>query len=487
MPPSLPDGGAAAAKTPNTFAAMVDAGVAAHPRAAKAGKGGAADPLAAGESWLFGVQPTLTQSLTGSKKGAVAADDDAPATPASDDQADWWNVPVDALLNAQGAVPPPAWQLHGLHIPVPGDEEGEHAGDPSGLAAGIGSLIAADAGKAGKAAAVAVVSPHAAKAFLKNLQAAGETQPHEPGGDLAAAAMANAMQSAVDAGAHASHTAPHAAVHAAAKVAAPAAIVAPQTDVVAVATLATPAAALANQATHPAIESTIGTSSPAGGRTAPAIENAQASPTPAVQFAADMGTGAQADDQGGANDQRHPSSAATRLEAAVAASQPAATPAENPVFVVPGPAPAPAPAAAAVTQGADAQAASAPTIDPENVDRIVQSMQVSSKQGVMEATVHLRPDYLGDVTIQLKVDGTGVSAVVHAESSGVREWLESKEQTIRQGLSEHGLDLDKFVVDQDGQRQEQAWRDAETAEQQRQSFKRRRPSTGTTQRFEITV
>jgi flagellar hook-length control protein FliK len=126
-----------------------------------------------------------------------------------------------------------------------------------------------------------------------------------------------------------------------------------------------------------------------------------------------------------------------------------------------------------------------PSIDPSNVDRIVQAIQVNTKSGVMEATVRLRPEYLGDVTIQVRVDGGGVSAVVHAESAGVRQWLESQEHTIRTGLAEHGLDLERFVVDPDTQ-QDARQNAQQDAEQQRRQFLRRQAAAAA-QRFEITA
>jgi flagellar hook-length control protein FliK len=104
----------------------------------------------------------------------------------------------------------------------------------------------------------------------------------------------------------------------------------------------------------------------------------------------------------------------------------------------------------------------------------------------MEATVRLRPEYLGDVTINLKVDGSGVSAVVHADTPAVRQWLESNEQTIRSGLAEHGLELERFVVDPNGQQHAQRDAQQDAAEQQRRVW-RRRQSVAAAQRFEITV
>jgi len=137
----------------------------------------------------------------------------------------------------------------------------------------------------------------------------------------------------------------------------------------------------------------------------------------------------------------------------------------------------------AVTPSTEISGGAAPTLPAENVERLVQTMHVNVKAGVMEATVRLRPEYLGEVTIQLRVDGSTVTAVVQTDSAGVRQWLESQEQTIRAGLAAHGLDLDRLIVNPDDERQ-QAHDETEANESRRRAYRRRQQST---ERFEITV
>ncbi len=124
-------------------------------------------------------------------------------------------------------------------------------------------------------------------------------------------------------------------------------------------------------------------------------------------------------------------------------------------------------------------------VDPENVHTLVQAMRVTAKAGGWEATVRLKPEHLGEVTIALRVDGKNVSAVVQAESAGVRQWLMSQEDAVRSGLSEHGLQLDRFAVSRDGQR-----REAEQQQPQDERRQRRAPrqtATGNEPRFEVVV
>ena len=142
-----------------------------------------------------------------------------------------------------------------------------------------------------------------------------------------------------------------------------------------------------------------------------------------------------------------------------------------------------APATAAVAAAAPAAPLAAPDAPPdaENVGRLIQTMRVGMRTGAWEATVRLKPEHFGEVTIAMRVEGNTVTASVHAESAGVRQWLESQEQAVRSGLAEHGLQLDRFVVQRDGQ---QARRDSQQQEARRRQ-PRRPPQNG--QRFEIVV
>jgi flagellar hook-length control protein FliK len=119
-----------------------------------------------------------------------------------------------------------------------------------------------------------------------------------------------------------------------------------------------------------------------------------------------------------------------------------------------------------------------------NLDQMVQTMRVMVKDSVSEATVHLHPEQFGEVSIQVRVDGKSVSAIVHAESAGVREWLQGQESTLRNGLSEHGLQLDRLVVQRDGR---QDRRQNAPSQQQGQPRRRLRGEQDPQQTFELTV
>ena len=142
-------------------------------------------------------------------------------------------------------------------------------------------------------------------------------------------------------------------------------------------------------------------------------------------------------------------------------------------------------AASLVSASADRSAG----IDDGNLHRqIVQAIQLQSRNGVGDARLTLQPEYLGEVTIALRVEDGGVTAHVSAAAADVREWLGANEALLRQGLSEHGLKLDRLIVSDEPAEPSQDTRDHHAGQQQPQPDAERRPrprrDTGT---FEITV
>ena len=139
-----------------------------------------------------------------------------------------------------------------------------------------------------------------------------------------------------------------------------------------------------------------------------------------------------------------------------------------------------------LASGSSAQAVLAPLLPEQataNIEQMVQSMRVMVKDSVSEATVHLRPEHFGDVRIQVRVDGKNVSAIVHTDSAGVHEWLNGQEATIRSGLAEHGLQLDRLIVQRDGRQDRR-----QAAQQQAEPRRRRpRPDAHPNQTFEVSV
>ena len=118
----------------------------------------------------------------------------------------------------------------------------------------------------------------------------------------------------------------------------------------------------------------------------------------------------------------------------------------------------------------------------DNILRLVQSMQVLVRNGTSEATIRLRPEHLGDVSIAIRVEGRSVAATIRAESAGVREWIQSQEDALRTGLAQQGLSLDRLVVQRDPRHDRQA--EEPPPESKRH---RARKDTDAGERFEVTV
>jgi hypothetical protein len=116
---------------------------------------------------------------------------------------------------------------------------------------------------------------------------------------------------------------------------------------------------------------------------------------------------------------------------------------------------------------------------------IVQTMRLQMRDGVGTAIVHLEPDYLGAVSIALRVEGGAVTATLHAENPQVRAWMEANEPLLRQGLSDQGLSLDRLLISDERVSEE---RSSDRRRQQEQEpparQKSRRAEAGT---FEVVV
>lgn len=99
-----------------------------------------------------------------------------------------------------------------------------------------------------------------------------------------------------------------------------------------------------------------------------------------------------------------------------------------------------------------------PTTTPESLPpstgaqvsaQLIQSLRMQFRNGIGDAVLHLRPEHLGEVTVALRVEHGVVSASIQAEDPAVRHWLASQESALRDGLSQHGLDLGRLVVEPD--------------------------------------
>jgi flagellar hook-length control protein FliK len=109
----------------------------------------------------------------------------------------------------------------------------------------------------------------------------------------------------------------------------------------------------------------------------------------------------------------------------------------------------------AVVGSSDAGLVTGGPVLPRDQDltlQLVQSLRLQFRDGIGEAVLKLKPEHLGSVAISLRVENGGLKANVQADLPAVRQWLESQQDTLRSALAEHGLRLDRFEVEPDGQR-----------------------------------
>ena len=86
------------------------------------------------------------------------------------------------------------------------------------------------------------------------------------------------------------------------------------------------------------------------------------------------------------------------------------------------------------------------TLDDALPAQIIQSIRLQWASGNGEARIQLRPEYLGELVVVIKVDQGAVTAALHTDSPEVRRWIETHTSTLRDGLVEHGLRLERLEV-----------------------------------------
>jgi len=128
--------------------------------------------------------------------------------------------------------------------------------------------------------------------------------------------------------------------------------------------------------------------------------------------------------------------------------------------------------------------ASAAALDGEDVSsQLVQAIRMQWKGGVGDARLTLHPEYLGEVSIALRVENGSVNASLSADTPGVRAWMEANESVLRQGLAEQGLSLNRLTVsserpsfsDEGGAREDRRSAQQQPNESRQDARSRRRP------------
>jgi len=102
--------------------------------------------------------------------------------------------------------------------------------------------------------------------------------------------------------------------------------------------------------------------------------------------------------------------------------------------------------------------------------QLVRAIRIQVRDGIGEAKLTLRPDHLGEVSVQLRVDKDRVSATLIVERADVRTQIEGQRAALRSGLEAQGLHLDELIVREDGERR----RGGGQEERREESGRRRR-------------
>lgn len=80
------------------------------------------------------------------------------------------------------------------------------------------------------------------------------------------------------------------------------------------------------------------------------------------------------------------------------------------------------------------------------IRQIVQRMTLNSQGGQSKMQIHLKPEFLGDVHLQILTENHQVSVHMTADSLAVKEIVEQNLQHLKQELQHHGLEIQKFDV-----------------------------------------
>jgi len=78
--------------------------------------------------------------------------------------------------------------------------------------------------------------------------------------------------------------------------------------------------------------------------------------------------------------------------------------------------------------------------------QIIQTIKLAWSRSGGEAHIRLDPRQFGDLSVSIRLDGGQVVARLQADAPAVREWLQTNQRTLQDGLAEHQLKLARFEV-----------------------------------------
>ena len=96
--------------------------------------------------------------------------------------------------------------------------------------------------------------------------------------------------------------------------------------------------------------------------------------------------------------------------------------------------------------GAQPSEAASRSLMPQTLDQIVQKAALSFHNGQHEVQLHLKPDFLGHIRMQIISEGQQVAIKMVAELPFVKDMLENNLQQLKADLQAQGLDIDELEV-----------------------------------------
>lgn len=82
----------------------------------------------------------------------------------------------------------------------------------------------------------------------------------------------------------------------------------------------------------------------------------------------------------------------------------------------------------------------------DNMERIIQKMSVSFKEGKQQFEVALKPEYLGKLSIKLMMDNDGIKAHIKAADTSLKGMITDQLPALQEALKERGLTVTQIEV-----------------------------------------
>lgn len=84
--------------------------------------------------------------------------------------------------------------------------------------------------------------------------------------------------------------------------------------------------------------------------------------------------------------------------------------------------------------------------DTDLPTQIVQAIRLQWAGGVGDARITLQPEYLGELSIAIRVEHGAVTAALESSVPAVRQWIDAHQPMLRQALAAQGLELERLVT-----------------------------------------